>query len=123
MSQVISRLVSAIRAIFKQWQLGRCFAAIFLGLFLLTTTFDANQQTSTNEKIHQRLQATDNYSARPKTTGEFLEEARDDIPLDDRLHNIARDSAEAMGQLGQEYTEGIKENLQNFKKSAEQIGK
>jgi hypothetical protein len=124
MNGMISRTVTATIEMLKQWHLDRCFAAVMLGVLLLTTSIAPNQQsTPLGERIHQRLQETDQYSERPKTTGEFLEEARGDVPLDERLHNIARDSAEAMEQLGQEYTSGVKENLQSFKKSAEQIGR
>lgn len=124
MNRIISRVVSAAGTILQQWHLDRCFAVVALGVLLLTTGMNLNQPASPlSEKIHQRLQETDQYSERPKTTGEFLEEARGDVPLDERLHNIARDSAEAMGQLGQEYTSGVKDNLKSFKKGAEQIGK
>ncbi len=72
--------------------------------------------------MRERIQQTDRNSERPKTTGEFLDEARGDIPLDERVRNITRDSAEAFKQFGQEYSVGAQESARNLRDNAAQAG-
>jgi len=65
---------------------------------------DAKQAAeNVDELVHQK------NSQRPKTTGEFLEEARGDVPLNERLGNITRDSGEAFKDLGSEYSKAARE--------------
>lgn len=119
-SEAAKKLVSAL----KSFKVDRLFAAVLVGFLLLTSNvYPKPNSVDVGDKIHERLQRTDQYSERPKTTGEFLDEARGDVPLDERLHNITRDSAEAMKQLGDEYTSGMKENLRSFKDKAEETGR
>ena len=70
----------------------------------------------------QRIRQHDQDSERPKTTGEFLEEARGDVPLNKRIYNITRDSKEAFEDLGENISKGAKENVRGIKDSATQAG-
>lgn len=120
---ILGRISSFLFAL-RKLQTEQFFAAILIGLVLLTSNINLDRNTQDlGDRIHDRLQQTDQYSERPKTTGEFLDEARGDIPLDERLHNITRDSAEAMKQLGQEYTSGVKENIRSFRDNASKVVK
>lgn len=100
-------------------------ATIFLASWLLITT-DVNsmQSTSTEQpsgkELLERIRQHDQDSDRPKTTGEFLDEARGDIPLNERISNITRDSKEAFKDLGENVSQSTKENVSDLKNSAAQ---
>ncbi len=112
----IAKAVTTMGSFFRALHIERYMAALLAVFVLLTSPIDSgNHSQALGKQIHQRLEQTDRNSDRPKTTGEFLDEARGDVPLDERLHNITRDSAEAMKQLGQEYTSGVQENVRTAK--------
>jgi hypothetical protein len=75
-------------------------------------------EKSLGERTNERIRETDRNSERPKTTGEFEQEARDGVPLDKRVQNILRDSGEAFKQFGQEYSVGAQESGQMIKEKA-----
>jgi hypothetical protein len=77
---------------------------------------------SLSEKVQDRVDEANQRSERPKTTGEFLDEAQGDIPLDERIHNITRDSAEAFRDFGKGYGDAIKDSTQMLKGKVEQAG-
>jgi hypothetical protein len=100
-------------------------ATIFLASWLLiTTNVNSIQNTPTQEpsgkELLQRIRQHDQDSERPKTTGEFLDEARGDVPLDERFSNITRDSKEAFKDLGKTASQNTKENVRDLKNSASQ---
>ena len=112
----LTKTTNAISRLLKKLQVQRLFSVLLAGFVLLTTSINLNADPqTTGAQIRQRLEETDNYAERPKTTGQFLDEARGDIPFNERMYNITRDSSEALQQLGQEYTSGVKENVQNLK--------
>ncbi len=78
---------------------------------------------SLGERMRERIRETDRNSERPKTTGEFEQEARDGVPLDERVQNIIRDSGEAFNQFGQEYSVGAQESVKSIKEKAAEIVK
>ena len=78
---------------------------------------------SLGERMRERIRETDRNSERPKTTGEFEQEARDGVPLDERVQNIIRDSGEAFNQFGKEYSVGAQESVQSIKEKAAEIVK
>ncbi|MEY2858087.1 MAG: hypothetical protein RLZZ74_2399 [Cyanobacteriota bacterium] len=102
-------------------------ATIFLASWLLIAT-DVNSVQSTptqqpsGKELLERIRQHDQDSQRPKTNGEFLEEARGDIPLNERFSNITRDSKEAFKDLGENVSQGTKENVRDLKNSAAQAG-
>ncbi|HEY9626314.1 MAG TPA: hypothetical protein V6C84_03350 [Coleofasciculaceae cyanobacterium] len=76
---------------------------------------------SLGQRMRDRIEETDRNSERPKTTGEFEQEARDGVPLDERIGNIIRDSGEAFKQFGQEYSVGAEESVRSIKDKASDI--
>ncbi|MBI4779947.1 MAG: hypothetical protein HY785_01350 [Oscillatoriophycideae cyanobacterium NC_groundwater_1537_Pr4_S-0.65um_50_18] len=76
---------------------------------------------SLGKRMRDRIEETDRNSERPKTTGEFEQEARDGVPLDERVGNIIRDSGEAFKQFGQEYSVGAEESIRSIKDKASDI--
>lgn len=103
----------------------RSLTTIFLASWLLIgTNVSSMQNTPTQQpsgkELLERIRQHDQDSARPKTTGEFLDEARGDVPLNERFSNITRDSKEAFKDLGENVSQGTKENVRELKNSAAQ---
>lgn len=119
----ISKCVQAIAFLFQGLQLKQFFATLLLTTVLLTSNVNQYAASSGSqqydqplgERILERIEQADQESNRPKTTGEFLEEARGDVPLDERLHNITRDSVEAFKQAGQDYSIAAEEITRELK--------
>ncbi|MBW4659373.1 MAG: hypothetical protein KME15_11915 [Drouetiella hepatica Uher 2000/2452] len=89
----------------------------------LSASDSSQMQTdkSLGERMRERIRETDRNSERPKTTGEFEQEARDGVPLDERVQNIIRDSGEAFNQFGQEYSVGAQESVRSLKEKAAEV--
>ncbi|WP_416667075.1 hypothetical protein [Egbenema bharatensis] len=101
----------------------RIFAIALVGFVVFTTAVDLAQADETlGERMRDRIERADRNSDRPKTTGEFLDEARGDVPLDERMENIRRDSAESLKQFGQEYSIGAQETARELGERAEDAG-
>jgi hypothetical protein len=103
--------------------LARLVSIALVGCLLLATGMNtASGSEALGQAIRQRIEATD-QTDRPKTTGEFLDEARGDVPLDERLKNITRDSKEAFKKLGEEYTPDLDQTARDLQNKAGQIGR
>jgi hypothetical protein len=105
------RIKSLIIAIVASWLL---FAN---NIALASTSSDAK------ERINDRLEEMDKNTERPKTLGEFRQEAEQDIPLGERINNIVRDSGEAFKQFGAQYSIGAQENARELGDNAKETGK
>jgi hypothetical protein len=123
----MKNLIGSASAFVKNLQVKR-FVAVFLvigTLFLANVnavsanTLSGGKETESSRFI-ERMQKADEKTERPKTTGEFLEEARGDVPLNERINNIARDSAEAFQQFGKLYTTGAEETARAVKENAQE---
>jgi hypothetical protein len=102
----------------KPVQIQRLFSVVLTVCLLLTTGVKGMQdQKALGQNLRQRIEQTD-QSDRPKTTGEFLDEARGDVPLDERVKNITRDSVEAFKELGKEYQPNVKEGISDLRDGA-----
>jgi hypothetical protein len=123
MNKLISSATTKIISFFKNLRAEPLAAIILASWLLIATDVNAaqNMQPSGQEML-QRIRQHDQDSARPKTTGEFLEEARGDVPLNKRISNITKDSKEAFEDLGENISQGAKENLRGIKHSAAQTG-
>lgn len=119
MVTMIYKATASIVSGLKMVNLKRVFAAVLVSFLVLTTAVDLAQADETlGERMRERIQQTDRNSERPKTTGEFLDEADRDMPLGERLEVIGRDSAEALKQFGQEYSVGAEESARNVQEKA-----
>ncbi|WP_013324563.1 hypothetical protein [Gloeothece verrucosa] len=114
MNNLISRAISCL----KEAKIERLFAGVLAAILFLVTNpnVGANSQPI-GERIGQQQHQTSKNTERPKTTGEFLDEARGDVPLDERLYNITRDSAEAFQQFGEGIGNSAKETVKELKKN------
>jgi hypothetical protein len=119
----MKRLIASIAKALHSFQIERFFATALTICLLMTTGMNvsAAPERATGEalgqNIRERIAETD-HSDRPKTTGEFLDEARGDVPLDQRAKNITRDSVEAFKELGKEYTPDVKAGARNLRDGA-----
>lgn len=83
----------------------------------------ANSSSDAKERINDRLNEMSKNSERPKTVGEFREEADGDVPLGERINNIVRDSGEAFKQFGAQYSIGAQENASELGDNVKETGK
>jgi hypothetical protein len=120
MRQVLAKISSFFPSVRVQSLATICLAS----LLLITTNVNSVQNKPTQEpsgkELLQRIRQHDQDSERPKTTGEFLDEARGDVPLKERVSNITRDSKEAFKDLGENVSQGTKENVRELKNNAAQ---
>jgi hypothetical protein len=121
MNKLISGAIALIGSFFQSFRSSSIAAILLAGWMLFATDVNSaqNMQPSGQEML-QRIRQHEQDSARPKTTGEFLEEARGDVPLDERIYNITRDSKEAFENLGENVSQGAKENLGDIRDRAAQ---
>ena len=123
----MKNLIGSARAFVKHVQIKRFVAVlIVIGLVFLANvnavsanTFSGGQGTESSRFL-EKMQQADEQSERPKTTGELLDEAAGDVPLNERINNIARDSAEAFKQFGKLYTTGAEETARAVKENAQE---
>ncbi|MBD2484766.1 hypothetical protein [Planktothrix sp. FACHB-1365] len=119
------RMVSNIRSFLMQLQVQRFFAVVLVGFVLLNTTVDVQKYDRSNPVNKERIDqvAHQKDSDRPKTTGEFLDEAEGDVPLNERFKNITRDSAEAFKDWGETYSKGVQNTGEKLKDNTTEAGK
>lgn len=122
MRAIISNLVSGFAAFlssFKQIRVEQVFSVVLVGFLFLTSSVSSEQKSGALGKaIRDRIDQTEaDQSNRPRTTGEFLDEARGDVPAGERAKNITRDSVEALKELGREYNPDLPGRAENLKDS------
>lgn len=123
MRNLLSKAVNSIFACIQAFQMQRFVAVALVAVIVLATTGNAAQaDQSLGERMRNRVEQYDRNTERPKTTGQFLDEADQDIPLGERMQNIVRDSAEALNQFGKEYSVGAQESASNVKDQAAEAG-
>jgi hypothetical protein len=123
----MKNLIGSASAFVKKLHVKRFVAVLLVigTLFLANVnavsanTFSGGQGTESSRFL-EKMQQADEKTERPKTTGELLDEAAGDVPLNERINNIARDSAEAFGQFGKLYTTGASETARAVKENVEQ---
>lgn len=127
MKNLISNAIANSISFVKQIRLDRLFATILvIGVLLFTSNVNAAQANeSLGERVKATLERTDGDSQRPKTVGQFKAEADGDVPLGERAGNIARDSAQSLKQMSEQYPtlDNKKESDQNLAGKAVEAGK
>jgi hypothetical protein len=123
MIAIISNAIAKVFSFLGNFQVKRFLAIAVIGVLILGA--DVNPDRSSrplSEKVNNRVEQANQRSERPKTTGEFLDEARGDVPLGERIHNITRDSVEAFQDLGDQYGDAAKESARGAKNAVEKAG-
>ena len=103
MTNLIASTISSLNSLLKKIQVKQFLAVVLVGFFLLTTNVDTDRRT---QKMYQKIDETAHQSdsVRPKTTGEWYDEAHETkgAPVE-RLKNIAEESAKAVKEWGSLY--------------------
>lgn len=129
----LSNAIANLNTFIQKIQVKRFLSVVLVGFLVFANhpnkvELPANNiqsAESTNKAAANRIKdiAHQNDSARPKTTGELLDEARGDVPLNERLNNITRDSVEAFKDWGAEYVDMGKESANHLKNKTEEATK
>ena len=108
MTNLIASAISSLNSLLKSIQVKQLLSVVLLGFFLLTTNVDSDRST---RKMYQKVDETVHQidSERPKTTGEWYNEARETegAPVE-RLKNIAEESGQAVKEWGSLYPDTAK---------------
>ncbi|MBR8831209.1 MAG: hypothetical protein Cpurp_08395 [Chlorogloea purpurea SAG 13.99] len=119
MKTLIINSLTAIEHLWTKITKAAVLASVMIGFLVLGNVHNvAADEQPLGQRIGEQLHETSVKSERPKTTGELIDEARQDIPLGERLKNITRDSAEAFQQFGQGITTSAKESVKEVGKNA-----
>lgn len=116
MLNLISAAIAKTNSFLKEHQVDRLFAGVLAAILLFVTNADLGENSKpVGERVGDQLEQTSKRTERPKTLGEFRDEAEGDVPAGERVKNITRDSAEAFGQFGEGITTSIKEGFNELK--------
>ncbi len=112
-----SKAIAPITYLFNGWQVKRFFAVVLAGFLVLTTQVDSVRHYNTsNEQNRDSLHQID--SVRPKTTGEWNQEAQEtaDSP-GERLQKIAEESGTALKEFASMYPDTAKRSVEELKEN------
>lgn len=99
MKNLVSNAIAQITSLFEQLQVKRFFAAVLVGFVLLATNVNPGDNSQViSDRINRVAHQTD--SVRPKTTGEWEQEAKEVDSFGERLQNIGEESAAAFKEFG-----------------------
>jgi len=104
MKRLISKAIAPVLSWLQGLQIQRLMAVMLVGLLLLApnVALADSGSNSLTEKVRQLVHQDD--SQRPKSTGEWQQEAREvEGSPGERLQNIAEESAEAVKDFGTLY--------------------
>ncbi len=121
MTNVISRTAAIFSSLLNSLQVKRFFALVTVGFLLLTT--NANPDFRNQELTRQVRQESHQINdSRPKTTGEWKDEARKDVPLNQRVQQIGEQSADAFKEFGSGYVKGAQKTAHQAKDGLSRAG-
>ncbi|WP_017655802.1 hypothetical protein [Fortiea contorta] len=117
MTNLISRAVAHIGSVLKDLHFKRFLAIAIVGFVVLTTNVDGNHASKAVTKSLDRVVHQDN-SERPKTTGEWNQEARETKgDPGERIKRIGKESAEAVKDFGSVYPSTAKRSARELKEN------
>ena len=109
------KAIALVSSFLKELHLERVLLVVLTFSLLLTANpIFGQDEKPVGQRVGEELHETSVNSERPKTTGEFLDEARGDVPLNERIGNITRDSKEAFQQFGEGITTSIQETAKEL---------
>lgn len=115
MKNLIINSLNTVKTLWVEITKTGIVVSLVIGFLVLGTMNNmAADDQPIGKRIGEQLHQTSVKSERPKTTGEIIDEARQDISLGERVKNITRDSAEAFGQFGQGITTSAKETAKEI---------
>jgi crotonobetainyl-CoA:carnitine CoA-transferase CaiB-like acyl-CoA transferase len=122
MKNLISKTANYISSVFNKLQIKYFLAVALVGFSLLTTNAAlAHENTALKERVRERVEEND--TQRPKTVGEWNQDAREtEGSPGKRVQKIGQQSAEALKEFGSGYIDGAKETARDIGDSAAQMG-
>ncbi len=124
MKNLIVNSLNTVKTLWIEMTQTGVLVAIIVGFLVLGNINNVSADSQPiGKRIGEQLHQTSVKSERPKTTGEIIDEARQDISLGERMKNITRDSAEAFQQFGQGITTSAKETAKEVGKNASEAVK
>ncbi|MBD1910113.1 MULTISPECIES: hypothetical protein [unclassified Leptolyngbya] len=118
MLSLISKLITPIYSLLQVFQVKRFLSLCLVAVIFLTTGVGAEQRTKAltnrvDDLIHQ------DDSARPKTTGEWQQEAREvEGKPGKRAERIAKESADAVEDFGELYPNVVERSVPPLRDNA-----
>jgi hypothetical protein len=106
MISLINSLIFPFTTWFRRFQIKHLLSLVLIGCLLMTNTACASPSAATNNPLKQKVDAAieKNDSPRPKTTGEWNQEAREtENAPGKRLQKIAQESKAAVKEFGEVY--------------------
>ena len=115
MASAITQVAQSISKVWKALRLQQFVAIAFVGLFLLTTSIDnANLNSSTKAMLNDVVARGEN--GRPKTAGQWKSENQQlEGQPGKKVERIAKESADAVGEMGEIYPGNAKSVLPGMK--------
>ena len=116
MKKLITSAIANITSFFNQLQVKRFVAVVLVGFLLLTTNVarGSNNSAAAN-KIDELVHQDQNDSQRPKTVGDWKQEARETKgDPGERLQKIVGESAEAVKDFGGLYPDTAKASVKEL---------
>ena len=108
MTNIVSRAITGISSLLKKVQVMRFLSVVLVGFLLLTTNVAQDRNTKAVTRKIDEVTHQDN-SQRPKTMGEWQEEAQETKgDPGERVNKIAKESAEAIKDFGSLYPDTAK---------------
>lgn len=120
MKDLISKAIGYVGSLLQTLQVKSFLAVALVGFLLLTTNPNLERGAKAATKEIDKI-AHQNDSDRPKTTGEWNQEARETKgESEDRLGRIGKESVEAVKDFGQMYSDTAKRSVDALKDNAAQ---
>jgi hypothetical protein len=121
MKNLISSAIAQVNLLLKKFQVKQLLTVVWVGVLLLTTNLGIGNDNSILNKGTDKV-VSPNDAQRPQTTKQWMNEAKEDVPLTDRVGQIAEDSAEAVKDFGKMYQDTAKRSARSLEEDTE-LGK
>ena len=118
MISLINDTASHLKALLGKFKIKHLLGIILIGCLLITNTACASPSSAADSSLKQKVDtAIDrNDSPRPKTTGQWKQEAREtENAPGKRLQKIAKESKEAVKEFGKVYPNTAEKSANSFK--------
>jgi uncharacterized membrane protein YfhO len=118
MTNLISGAIASVSSLFQRFQIKQFLAVVLVGFLLLTTSVDAGRSSRAIAKEIDKAAHQDD-SQRPKTLGEWQNEARETRNAPgERLERIKDQTGEALKDWGGLYPDTAKRSGDQLKDDA-----
>ncbi|PSB23891.1 hypothetical protein [Stenomitos frigidus] len=122
MTNLISGAIAHITSLLKGLQVKQLLTVVFVGFLLLTTNVDPGRNDNAlPQNLRDRIDQND--ADRPKTTGQWNQEAREtEGNPGERFKRIGKESAEAFKEFGSGYVKGAGKTADDVRQGVDEVG-